>query len=70
MKNRIEQQHLEEQNKYKTYLLKQGIKLSRARTQVLQEALGTHGHFTAEDLTKTCHKKKQSFPRDRLPHPD
>jgi len=61
MKPEIQKQRLAEHHRYQKYLAQRDVKMSRAREEVLQEVLGTHGHFTAEDLAKTCqHQNKVS----------
>jgi len=47
----------EERDKFKGYLRKAGLKISLGRERVLREVLNTHGHFTAEELTKSCVQK-------------
>jgi len=59
MKTHIEKAHLAEQSKYNQYLSQQKVRMSRARREVLQEVLATHGHFTAENLAKICNAKKK-----------
>ncbi|MCB9771827.1 MAG: transcriptional repressor [Candidatus Omnitrophica bacterium] len=54
MRKKATHQHLAEHTKYRQYLLKKGLKLSRARETVFWEVMEAHGHFAAEELVKQC----------------
>ena len=49
-----------ERSKIENHLKRSGLKFSRGREIVFQEVLNAHGHFTAEELTKFCRKRKVS----------
>jgi Fur family ferric uptake transcriptional regulator len=53
---------LKEQSKLEQYLLKKGLRVSRGRLGVFKEVMRAHGHFSAEEIAKTCehHKPKVS----------
>jgi Fur family ferric uptake transcriptional regulator len=48
-----------EKEKFKIYLIQAGLKLSRARKSVFEEVIRIHGHFTAEELAKSCYKNSK-----------
>jgi len=50
MKNQI----VQEQQKYQSYLEKEGLRFSRGRQQVFHKVMETHGHFTSEEMAKIC----------------
>lgn len=52
-----------ERQKFEDYLKKSGLKLSQGRETVFSEVMRTHGHFTAEELARTCAKKKPAVSR-------
>lgn len=49
-----------ERAKIEGHLKRHGLRLSHGREIVFQEVLNAHGHFTAEELTKCCFKRKVS----------
>lgn len=49
-----------ERPKIEAHLKRNGLKFSHSRKIVFQEVLGAHGHFTAEELAKFCHKRNVS----------
>ena len=49
-----------ERSKIENHLKRNGLRLSHGREVVFQEVLNAHGHFTAEELTKFCLKRKVS----------
>jgi Fur family transcriptional regulator, ferric uptake regulator len=52
-----------EREKLARYLAKSGLRLSRGREVIFQEVMHAHGHFTAEELAKTCSEKKPKVSR-------
>jgi Fur family ferric uptake transcriptional regulator len=52
-----------ELKKYEEYLKREGLRLSRGRQVVFQQVIKTHGHFTAEEMAKTCGHLKPSVSR-------
>lgn len=52
-----------EREKFHGYLLTSGLKVTRGRSKVFEEAMKTHGHFTAEDLVKICQTKRLNVSR-------
>ncbi len=53
----------EEHSKLESYLQSNGLKLSFGRELVFQAAIGSHGHFTAEELVKLLKKQPQRVSR-------
>lgn len=53
----------QEREKLVRHLDKAGLKLSRGREVIFQEVIRAHGHFTAEELAKTCSEKKPKVSR-------
>jgi len=47
----------EEKGRFARYLEDSGLKVSEGRQAVFKEVFDFHGHFTAEDLVKSCRKK-------------
>src|SRR5437899_822327 len=52
-----------EREKFSRHLEKAGRKVSHGRKAVFDEVMRTHGHFTAEELTKVCSGKKPKVSR-------
>ena len=52
-----------EQTRFEDYLNKNSLKISRGRTEVFSEVFDHHGHFTAEDLVKSCRKNRSKASR-------
>lgn len=52
-----------ERTKFLAYLNKVGLRQSQGRECVFSEVINTHGHFTAEELAKTCMEKKLNVSR-------
>lgn len=52
-----------EQVKFEKYFKDAGLRFSAGRQVVFTEAIRSHGHFTAEDLVKTCQKRKTKVSR-------
>ena len=52
-----------EQERFNAYLNGNGRKASRGRTEVFSEVFHHHGHFTAEDLVKSCRKNHSQASR-------
>ena len=52
----------QEEHKFEQYLLRAGLRVSRGRAGVFKKVMGAHGHFTAEEIAKSCnaHKPKVS----------
>ena len=48
-----------ERLKLRNYLEESGRRISRGRQMVFNEVIHTHGHFTAEELAKTCFEKSK-----------
>lgn len=48
--------------KFEKYLSRAGLKVSRGRSGVFKEVMNAHGHFTTEEIAKSCvrHKPKVS----------
>ena len=44
----------QERQKYEIYLNNEGLRFSRGREAVFHQAINTHGHFTAEEIAKSC----------------
>ena len=53
----------EEEGRFLEYLKKSGFKVSLGRKSVFRAVFNFHGHFTAEDLVKSCRKKKAKVSR-------
>ncbi|MBP6343880.1 MAG: transcriptional repressor [Candidatus Omnitrophica bacterium] len=53
----------EERLKFEQYLKDAGLNLSKGRQAVFSEVMRTHGHFTAEELARTCSGHKPSVSR-------
>jgi len=49
-----------ERSKIENHLKRNGLKFSHGRKIVFQEVLNAHGHFTAEEMSKFCLKRKVS----------
>ena len=49
--------------KFEEYLERLGFVMSAGREIVFNEAMNTHGHFTAEELSKNCSVKKRPVSR-------
>jgi Fur family ferric uptake transcriptional regulator len=47
----------EERQKFEAHLDREGLKISGGRKAVFDEVMRRHGHFTAEELAKTCARK-------------
>lgn len=45
-----------EQKRFEAYLHKNGLKLTKGRKAVFNEAMSSHGHFAAEEIAKQCQK--------------
>jgi Fur family ferric uptake transcriptional regulator len=43
-----------ERARFLGYLAQAGLRASQGRELVFSEVMGTHGHFTAEELAKAC----------------
>jgi Fur family ferric uptake transcriptional regulator len=54
---------LNERTKFLDYLTKAGCRVSHGRELIFDEVMQLHGHFTAEELTKECLKKKLKVSR-------
>ena len=54
---------IEERQKFEQYLKRAGLKLSQGRQVVFAEVMRSHGHFTAEELAKTCAGEKPAVSR-------
>jgi Fur family transcriptional regulator, ferric uptake regulator len=52
-----------ERAKFLGYLERAGLRVSQGRGLVFDEVIHTHGHFTAEELAKTCLEKKLGVSR-------
>ena len=52
-----------EKERLETYLKKTGLRVSLGREAVFKEAFDLHGHFTAEDLVKSCKKHMRRVSR-------
>jgi len=53
----------QEREKFETHLDKAGLRLSGGRKLVFEEAMRTHGHFTAEELARACSRGKRRASR-------
>jgi Fe2+ or Zn2+ uptake regulation protein len=53
----------QERQKFERYLKDAGLKVSKGRDAVFTEVMHSHGHFTAEELAKTCLGKKPAVSR-------
>ena len=54
MKLLQEKNILNEQKKYTQYLEKNHLRLSKGRSMVFKMAMNAHGHFSPEEIVKTC----------------
>ena len=63
MKVAVQKQLNKEREKFSDYLDRTGLKLSRAREVVFDEAMKAHGHFAAEELIKQCKENHQYVSR-------
>lgn len=54
---------VQERLKFEQYLKDAGLKLSKGRQVVFSEVMKSHGHFTAEELAKTCASHKPGVSR-------
>ena len=63
MKVVLQQQLHQERKKFSNYLDRAGLKLSRARAAVFDEAMKSHGHFAAEELVKQCRENHRHVSR-------
>ena len=54
---------VEEMKRFEDYLKKSGLKVSYGREEVFREVFDFHGHFTAEDLVKSCKKNRSKASR-------
>lgn len=63
MRNNTDKQHQLEFSKYKQYLNRHHIRMSRARETIFWEVMQAHGHFTAEELAKQCQEPELSVSR-------
>ncbi len=48
----------QEKEKLRNYLDRMGLKVSQGRETVFGKVFHSHGHFTAEDLVKSCRKRR------------
>ena len=53
----------QELKKFESYLLNHRLRFSRGRQVVFKQAIETHGHFTAEEMAKTCAALKPAVSR-------
>ncbi len=63
MRKHLGRRIFEEKEKFLTYLRGAGVKASVGRMAVFHKAMGSHGHFTAEDLVKGCNKNRRQVSR-------
>jgi len=52
-----------ERAKFLGHLARAGLRKSQGRELVFSQVMGTHGHFTAEELAKSCSDKKLNVSR-------
>jgi Fur family ferric uptake transcriptional regulator len=52
-----------ERARFLGYLAQAGLRKSQGRELVFTQVMGTHGHFTAEELAKSCSEKKLDVSR-------
>ena len=48
----------DERARFLSHLVNAGLRVSKARKVIFDEVMRKHGHFTAEELTKECLKKR------------
>ena len=60
---KISNKILEEQHKFKQFLIKSGFHLTNGRQTVFEEVMNAHGHFAAEELVKQCQKNRRKVSR-------
>lgn len=52
-----------EQEKFKQYLENNKLKMTSGRDVIFKKVMGSHGHFTAEDLIKNCQNNSPKVSR-------
>jgi len=54
---------IKEQDKFEDYLQEAGLRVSRGRRVVFEEVMDSHGHFTSEEIAKTCRDRDATVSR-------
>ena len=58
MKSSLNHKISKEKKRFQAYLVHNEVEMTSGRIKVFDEVMGAHGHFTAEELAKSCGAKK------------